>query len=134
MRKGKGSSKRKPQSRLDYEERNPTMSVRLPKEIMGKLRANLTKQGQSLADALIAIANDLEVKGKSYDEAWQEGHDEGLVEGHSLAEDMFKVTYHCSVCGKLIELETTEEKEAASLHMTEHGWAHGECDERRRRR
>ena len=123
-----------PPSRYRYEEKNPTVSARLPKEIRDRLRANLAKQGKSLADALIAIANDLDIKAKAYDEAWQEGHDDGLVEGHCLAESIFKVTYRCSKCGEPIDVESTEEREAAGQLMTRAGWGHIKCHERRRQR
>ena len=124
----------KPQSRLDYEKRMPTLTARVPKEIKDKLLVNLAKQGKSLTDALIALANDLDIEAKAYDEAWQDGYDEGLVEGHTLGESVFRVTYRCSVCGEPMAVETPEEREAAGQLMTEAGWQHIECPKRRRRR
>lgn len=129
MKKGNNRGKSKPPSRDRYDKAKPTVSARVPKEIRDKLRANLAKQGLSLAGALIAIANDLDIKAKAYDEAWQDGHDDGLVEGHCLAESIFKVTYRCSVCGEPMDVETPEEREAAGRLMMEAGWGHAECHE-----
>lgn len=112
-------AKNKPPSRERYEERKPTVSARVPKDTRDKLRANLAKQGKSLADALIAIANDLEIKGKSYDEAKREGYEQ--------AKKRYMVPYPCSECGKLIPLTSPRAKKAAAQYMTEAGWAHTEC-------
>ena len=102
-------AKKIPPSRYRYEEKNPTVSARLPKEIRDRLRTNLAKQGRSLADALIAITNDLDIKGKSYDEAKREGYEQ--------AKKHYRKT-----------------KKAAGQLMSDAGWGHTECHKRRRQR
>ena len=124
MKKGEGDKRRKSPSREKYEEENPTVSARLPKETRVSLCGVLAKQGMSLADALRVLAGELEVKVIPIDEARRAGYEE--------AKNLYMVTYPCSVCGKTIAITNPKTKEAVSRYMNEHGWAHAECNKRKR--
>ena len=124
MKKGM-SNKGKLPSRKKYEEENPTVSARVPKETRHNLLLNLKKMGMTLPDALKVLAGELELKVKPIDEARKEGYEE--------AKNLYMVTFPCDVCGKPIPIKNPKTKEAVSKYMTEHGWAHAECHKRRRR-
>ena len=100
------------------------MSGRVPKEIRDKLRTNLAKQGKSLTNALIAIANDLEIKEKTYDEVWQEGYEE--------AKRRFMVPFPCNVCGEPLEITNPKAKKVTGQCMHDLGWGHAKCHQLQR--
>ena len=123
MKKAESKKKRKSPSRERYEKENPTVSGRMPKEKRDKFYANLAKSGRSVSDALNSLADDLELKVRPIDEAWQAGYEE--------AKNLYMVPYPCSVCGEPIPITNPKTKEAASRYMTEHGWGHAKCHERK---
>ena len=125
MKKAESKKKRKSPSREKYEKENPTVSARVPKETRDRLLVNLAKLGMVLPDALKVLAGELELKVKPIDEARKEGYEE--------AKNLYMVTFPCDVCGKPIPIKNPKTKEAVSKYMTEHGWAHAECHEQRRR-
>ena len=124
MKKGEGDKRRKSPSRIKYEQNNPTVSGRVPKRTRDKLYANLAKQGMTLPDALKVLAGELEIKAIPIDEARRAGYEE--------AKNLYMVTYPCSICGKTIAITNPKTKEAVSRYMNEHGWAHAECNKRKR--
>ena len=124
MKKGK-NNKGKPPSRKKYEEENPTVSARVPKETRHNLLLNLKKIGMSLAEALKVLAGELELKVKPIDEARKEGYEE--------AKNLYMVPYPCSVCGEPMAITSKKAKEAVMEFMIEHGWGHAKCHERKRR-
>jgi antitoxin component of RelBE/YafQ-DinJ toxin-antitoxin module len=124
MKKGEGNKRRKSPSREKYEQNNPTVSGRVPKETHDRLYANLAKHGMSLTDALKVLAGELEVKVIPIDEARRAGYEE--------AKNLYMVPFPCSACGEMIPITNPKTKEAVSRYMTEHGWAHAECHKRRR--
>ena len=101
-------------------------------------RVQAVKKAEGISNTNIVeiAAGLLEVKVRKEKEireqAYSEGREEGLEEGYDLAESLHKVVYPCSGCGKPIESDTPEEKEAASTYMREHGWGHRDCINRRR--
>ena len=125
MKKGNGDKNRKLPSRERYEKENPTVSGRMPKEKRDKFYANLAKSGRSVSDALNSLADDLELKVRPIDEAWQAGYEE--------AKNLYKVPYPCSVCGEPMVITSKKAKEAVMEFMIEHGWGHAKCHERKRR-
>ena len=118
--------KRKPPSRVKYEQSHPTVSCRLPREIYDRLQDIKQRDGRSFTDILKIGLRIRESKAKKEDEAYSEGYEKGYNE----AEREFKVTYAFSVCGKTIALHGKEAKHA-SEYMEEHGWGHAECHEKR---
>lgn len=119
--------KRKPPSRIKYEQSHPVISCRVPREIYDRLQDIKQRDGKSFTDILRIGLRIRESKAKKEDEAYSEGYEEG----HNEAEREFRVTYACSVCGKTIALNSKGEKEAASEYMQEHSWGHAECHKKR---
>jgi cytochrome c551/c552 len=115
-------------SRDRYEKNHPTVSARIPKDKRAKLLSVLQRLGLSLTNLLINIADELEIKLKSLDEARQEGYQKGYEE----AKKTFAVTYACGICHKPIAIRSPNAKEAAAKYMVEHRWGHQECHERKR--
>ena len=121
-----------PPSRKKYEEDNPVVSCRVPKELYNRLRAIKKVEGKSMTDILKAGLGLFEVKVRAEKEVKQEAYEEGQLNGYELAESEYKVTYPCSICGKSIEVTTEEEKKAIRGYMVEHGWGHADCINRSR--
>ena len=108
--------KAKPPSRVRYEESHPVTSFRVSKETYDDLHKMKGLTGCSLADIVKAAidkqAIDVEV---------------AYMKGREDAEDVLAVTYRCSVCGKVIVVDSDEEKKAIARYMSEHGWGHSDC-------
>lgn len=47
--------------------------------------------------------------------------------GWTAARKLYAVTYHCCTCHKIIELNTKNERKAATDYMEEHKWGHAAC-------
>lgn len=122
---------KKAPSRVRYEQAHPTVSCRVPKEVYDRLRSVKKTEDKSFADILKMGLGITEVKageeGKIRKKVYIDGYRKGYVE----AERLYKITYPCSVCGKTIELTSTNAKQVASGYMQEHGWGHRACHERR---
>ncbi|MFC1968599.1 hypothetical protein ACFLVX_04350 [Chloroflexota bacterium] len=119
---------RKYPSRINYEQANPTVSCRVPKEIYERLKTVKEADDKSFADILKIGLGMLE---PIFDKA-EDREIEVYSEGYSEAENKYKTTYRCSICRKMMEINTIEEKVAAGLLMTEKGWGHGECHQKYR--
>jgi hypothetical protein len=119
--------KRKPPSRIKYEQSHPVVSCRVPKVIYDRLQDVKQRDGRSFTDILKIGLRIRESKAKKEDQAYSEGYEEGYNE----AKREYRVTYACSVCGKTISLNSESEKEAASQYMEEHNWGHAECHKKR---
>jgi len=123
--------KNKSPARDRYEKGHPVISFRVDKELYDRLKAIKKVEGRSMADILKAGLGLIEVKIRTEKEIWQQGYDEGQVNGYELAESEYKVTYPCSICGESIEVTTDEEKKAIAEYMREDGWGHADCINRR---
>lgn len=113
----------KPPSRIKYEEKNPTVSCRVSKEIYNRLKGILKKDKKSMADILKIGLGLLEVKVEKENAVYQQGYKAGYLK----AEEEFKVVYRCSVCRKPIEVDSEKEKAAISSFMEKERWGHHEC-------
>ena len=134
MKKGNSREKGKPPSRDRYDKKCPVVSIRLPEEVHGKLQEVMKATGMSKLEILKLGLGLAKVKVRSEEEVRRDAHDKGMLEGFKVAEDDFKVTYRCSKCGEPIDVESTEEREAAGQLMTRAGWGHIKCPKRRRQR
>lgn len=130
------TNRRKPPSRVRYEQAHPTISCRVPRDVYNKLRT--VKKLGSFADILKAGMGVIETREKEREEfmklRYVQGYEDGYAEaedlyddGYTDAEDLYKAEYPCSVCGKIISITTDSAKKAASEYMQEHRWGHGEC-------
>lgn len=75
--------KRKPPSRMRYEQAHPIVSVRVPGELYDYLKEICQMSGKSFADLLKegAAINEPSVK-KSYDRGYDKGYDDGYEKGY----------------------------------------------------
>lgn len=122
MAKGK---KKKTPSRVKYEQKHPTVSFRVSKDLDDRLLAVKEVEGKSITDVLKVGLGLLEVKVRKEKEVRAQAYDEGYDEGYKDAEELYKVTYLCKICRKTIEVMSVKEKEAIKGYM--HGWAHAKC-------
>jgi len=120
--------KKKPPSRIKYEENHPTVSCRIPIELYDKLQDFKERDEKSFADILKAGLRKLERQVDREDKAYSRG----FRIGYSRAVQEFKICYPCDVCGQSIELRSAEAKQSASEYMTKHGWGHVDCHNRRK--
>ena len=109
-----------PPSRLRYEQNNPTISFRLPLNLKDELEQILAVSEQSFADF---VKEALKVKERTVGAAYDHGH--------RAAKETYLVTYRCSVCGKTVEVQSSEAKAAAREFLEEiDGLAHEDCRNR----
>ena len=125
-------SKHKAPSRIKYEQRHPTVSCRVSREIYDRLSDAKEVEGRSFADILKRGLGKAEVRVKKLGEARKQGWYEGYEKGFGNARLRYRVIYHCRVCGQVMEVTTTEEKQAIDECMRERGWVHKACLQRRR--
>lgn len=128
MQKGK---KRRTPSRIRYEQNHPTVSWRASKELYDRLQAVKEAEGLSNTDILKVAVGLLEVKVSKEKEARSQGYEKGFEKGYEEAESLYKVTYPCKVCRKMLEVTSAREKEAIKTYMLEHRWGHADCVRRR---
>ncbi|MFC1968700.1 hypothetical protein ACFLVX_04880 [Chloroflexota bacterium] len=119
-------------SRIKYEQANPTVSCRVPKEIFERLKAINEADDKSFADILKIGLGMLEPVFDKAKDREEELYSDGFDAGYSEAENQYKTTYRCSVCGKILKIRAAAEKLAAGQYMTEKGWGHGECHKKYR--
>lgn len=124
--------RRKAPSRIRYEQSHPTVSCRVPTEVYERLQAVKEAEGRSFADILKVGLGILELEEKNEEEIRETGYADGYRKGYAQAERIFKVTYPCKICGGVLTVRTSEEKEAIKAYMRERGWGHRECHEGRR--
>jgi hypothetical protein len=118
--------RRKPPSRIRYEQTHPTVSCRVPTAIYDRLQEVKENEGKSFVDILKVGLGILEVKAKKDEQAYSRGY----RDGYHQAEFKFKITYACNVCGELIAVNTRDEKEAIKHYMEDQGWGHKVCQEK----
>ena len=126
----KGTKKKTP-SRVKYEQKHPTVSFRVSKDLYNKLQAVKEAEGKSITDVLKMGVGLLEVKMRQEKEIRDQAYEEGWVRGIAEAEELYAVPYLCSGCGKEIIVTTEDEKKAIRRYMREHGWGHAECHKQR---
>lgn len=125
----KGKKGRTP-SRVRYEQNHPTVSYRITKDLLDRLKAVREAEGKSITDVLRIGVGLLEVKISKEREAKMQGHLKGFAEGYKKAESLYKVAYPCRVCREILAITTPEEKEAAGTYMWQNGWGHADCIDR----
>jgi len=126
------NTKKKSPSRVKYETEHPTVSFRVARDIYDKLRAVREAEGKSITDVLKVGVGLLEVKVRRERKIREEAYLAGRLKGCVDAKAKYSVSYPCSVCGELIEVESKGEKDFIKRKMQEYGWGHSECLNRRR--
>ncbi len=107
---------RQPPSKNKYDKTHPIVSVRVDQKVKEKLDEIRAISGKSLGDIII---EDLKVQAPSTERAFKKGIDFG--------QELYGVSYKCSVCGGTIWIDTPEQKKAAAQLMRENKWRHGGC-------
>ena len=125
----KGKIKKTP-SRVKYEQKRPTVSFRISKELYDRLQAVKEAEGKSITDVLKVGVGLFEVKNRKEKEVRDQAYDEGYEKGYEEAEELYKVTYPCKICRKMITVTDKNVKEAIRRYMRQHGWAHTSCSNR----
>ena len=123
-------SKRKSPSREKYERNNPVASFRMSKKLGDKAQEAKGKLGLSYRNIFETGLSLIEVKIRTEAEIRKEAYREGHFKGYTLAESIYKVTYPCSICKKVLEVTTEEEKKAIRRFMIDSGWGHAACHDR----
>ncbi|MBI2847143.1 MAG: ribbon-helix-helix protein, CopG family [Chloroflexi bacterium] len=109
-----------PPSRLRYEQANPTISVRVSRQLHERLKSLKEKSGKSVGDV---VREALGVQEKSLKGIYRRGYNKGWTD----AEQRYRVDYPCSRCGGTLTIDSDEEKQAAAMYMREQEWCHGRC-------
>ncbi len=125
-------NRRKPPSRVRYEETHPTVSVRVDRELRDRLDQIKALEGKSIRDILrVGVGLQEVVAEQSYEWGSADGRNRGQDEGHQRgfqeAKRRYLVQYICSGCGDLIEVRSDDAKRAAQEYMEERGWGHRKC-------
>ena len=128
MRKRKG--RKKPASRIRYEQNHPVVSSRVSKELYNSLQVVKKMEGKSFTDILKVGLGLLEVKMHKEEEIRKEGYDAGYNDGFRQAEHLYKIACPCSKCGKMMAVTSDNAKKAIRKFMIEHRWGHAECPDR----
>jgi len=114
------SKKHFPPSRLRYERGNPVVSIRVTREVYGRLKELKERSGKSVGDVLREAIG---VQARSTGIAQRRGYQSGWRE----AEELYRVDYRCSRCGGSLTINSDQEKQAILGYMRVHGWAHYSC-------
>jgi hypothetical protein len=125
------AAKRKAPSRVRYELGHPTVSCRVLREVYDRLQVVKKAEDKSFADVLKIGLGILEVRVKEEEEVREQGYAEGYRKGYADAERLYKVTYPCSVCRKMLTVTSGDEKEAIKQYMQEARWGHRACFEKK---
>lgn len=111
---------RVPPSRARYEQRNPTVSIRVSREMYDRLQALKERSGKSLGDILREA---LGVQEPATRATYSRGHRKGCAD----TEKLYRVDFRCSVCNGRLTIDDDTSKRAAAAYMRENGWAHSSC-------
>ena len=108
--------KHQPPAKKRYDDNHPIISVRVDLSLKQQLDEIKNMSGKSVGDIL------REALGLQAPSA-KESFDNGI----EVAEDMYKIIYKCSVCGGNEEVFGKIEKKAAAKLLTQAGWGHSTC-------
>jgi len=64
---------------------------------------------------------------RRFEETLRKRYQEGYQRGWNEAKDRYCVTYHCRVCGGVLEVTSDAEKAVVKRAMREQGWGHSSC-------
>ncbi len=106
----------KPPSRIRYEQENPTVSVRVTRELYDQLLEFRQKTGESLGDILREA---LHIQQELYKQAYNKGYND--------ARKKYRVIYRCNKCKKIIPVTSDNAKSAIAKYMAANGWGHTHC-------
>ena len=121
------TTKRKPPSRIRYEENHPVLSCRIPQADYDLLKQRLKELNISFATFVKNALERLEIKMTDIDEAKNEGY----KQGYEQAQKDHQIWYYCNVCQERINISPNGESHKALIqYLKEHGWGHVSCHEK----
>ena len=123
--------KKKPPSRVKYEEANPTVSCRVSLEAYARIKSLKEAENTSFAEFLLAGAGIIADRRAYEAKLKKAAFDKGEQKGFDRAESLYKVSYLCAVCLKLIDVTMAEEKAVAAQALQRGGWGHGSCHQKK---
>lgn len=126
------TARRRPPSRLRYEQAHPTVSSRVSIEVYQRLQAAKKAEGKSFTDILKIGLGLLEARIEEKASIQKQAYAKSHKKGHAEAERLYKVTYTCDVCGGIMPVTSDSEKAAVREYMRAHRWGHGSCHGKRR--
>lgn len=103
-------------AKTKYDKSHPIISIRVTPDFKKKLKDIKTMSDKSPAD-VIKEAVGLPIYSTS----------DAYTKGYLTAEIIYCVTYNCSVCGKVLKIDTPNERKSVAQYMKDHGWRHTEC-------
>ncbi len=112
--------RRVPPSRVRYEQQNPTVSIRVSREMYDRLKTLREQRNKSLGDGLREALGVQEP-------ATRAGYIRGYGSGYAEAEQLYWVDYRCSVCNGILTIYDDDAKQAAAEYMRQGGWSHDSC-------
>ena len=126
---GRKKVRRKPPSRIRYEQEHPTVSARVDRTLYERLTRIREKEGKSFADV---IREAVRVQERSTERAYQRGFSDGRAQGRrdgyqqgfAEAKKTYVVRYRCSICDGWLELSGEEGKAVARECLEDGGWGH----------
>lgn len=101
---------------MKYDKSHPIISIRVTPDLKNKLE-NIRKMSDKSPADVLKEAVGLPIYSTS----------DAYTKGYLTAEINYCVPYNCSVCGKVITIDTKKEKEAVAQYMKDHGWCHSDC-------
>jgi len=121
------AEKRKPPSRVRYEQGHPTVSCRISRELYDRLQKLKDSEGKSFADILKIGLGVVELQATNEAELKKQGYTKGYKKGYADAESVFRITYPCNVCGKTMIVAGDVAKETIRGYIRDNYWGHTEC-------
>ena len=106
--------------RVRYERDNPTVSIRVSRELYDRLKAMREQNDISLGDILRV---GLEVQ----EPVTRTANIRGYKLGYAEAEELYRVEYRCIVCNGRLAIDDDASKKAAVGYMRQKGWGHSSC-------
>ena len=121
------TTRRKPPSRIRYEENHPVVSCRISKADYDLLKQRLNERGISFATFVKEALGRLEAKLTRIDKARAEGYEQGYIQ----ATEDNQIWYYCKICQERIDISPNSESHKAIIqYMREKGWGHIKCHEK----
>ena len=109
-------------SQIRYDLENPPLTIRVTKEIRNTLN-EIKKEVKKKKGVKITYGEIVTDALKRYSKSYRRGHDVGYKEGWNRAEDLYKITVPCSVCGEQIVI-TKNDAMHKDIKKKLSGWHH----------
>jgi flagellar biosynthesis/type III secretory pathway protein FliH len=123
-----------------YDENNPSVSFRVPKLLLEKLKTMAAREGKTpgqyvrdfLTGKVEERENEASIYQAGYDEGRakgeEEGYKRGVEDGRSAGREATQIWFPCSVCGKQMHVVPGSELHKEIMQYVKRaGWGHAAC-------